>query len=167
MAYAGRWGTAVMVVAATVAVCPTADASFDQYALNGTFIATSNGEWAKTNDVFHDEDSVRGTWTVSSTCVTPSDCAGSVSSDWGWTAPIYMKNGMWYVKRPVPGWMPCPDGTFVDGHQTYRFSPVDPNGSYQRVSNMFVGQDSTEGPSGACGKNLPLEIKMPFKLVRA
>ena len=159
----------LLAVAAAVAVttCPTADASFGEYALNGTFIATSNGEWAKSNEVFHDEDSVRGTWTVSSTCTSASDCSGSASSDWGWTAPIYKTDGTWYVKRSVPAWMRCPDGTFVDGFQIYRFFPAGPDGSYRRVSDVFVGEDRTEGPSGACGKNMPLEIRLPFKLVRA
>ena len=46
-----------VVAVAGLAGSATAAAS-DRWALNGTFTATSNGEWATNNDVFHDEQSV-------------------------------------------------------------------------------------------------------------
>ena len=45
------------LTAATLAAPPAQAAG--KWALNGTYTATSNGEWARTNDVFHDEVSVR------------------------------------------------------------------------------------------------------------
>ena len=104
-----------MVSAAALAAPPAMAAG--KWALNGTFTATSNGEWARTNDVFHDERSVRAIWTISSQCSYPTECTGTVTSDQGWTAPIYQTGGEWYVKHVVPGWMPCPDGSAADGLQ--------------------------------------------------
>lgn len=37
------------------ATAPTAAASGDEWGLNGTYQATSNGDWAKTNDIYHNE----------------------------------------------------------------------------------------------------------------
>lgn len=139
----------------------------DSWGLNGTYTATSNGEWSRSNDVFHDEKSVRALWTISTQCSYPTECTGTVSSDQGWTAPIYQKGGEWYVKHVVPKWMPCPDGSSADGYQVFRFKGMNPDGTVQDpTSNTLVGEDSTTGPSGACGRSLPLFIAMPFKLVR-
>ncbi len=157
---------AVTVLAAGVAAAPAAPAS-DKWALNGTFTATSNGEWARTNDVFHDERSVRAIWTISSQCSYPTECTGTVTSDQGWTAPIYQTGGEWYVKHVVPNWMPCPDGTASDGLQVFRFKAMTPGGDYtDPTSNTLIGDDSTTGRGGACGRGLPLFINMPFKLVK-
>ena len=60
------------VVAAILASeVPAAVASGDQWGLNGTYVATSNGQWAQTNEIYRDEASVRSTWTISTTCSTP------------------------------------------------------------------------------------------------
>lgn len=157
--------TAAAVVVAS-AVAPAAQAS-DKWALNGSFTATSNGEWARTNDYFHDERSVRAVWTISSQCSYPTECTGTVTSDQGWSAPIYQTGGEWYVKHVVADWMPCYDGTAAPGNQVFRFKGMTPDGvSQDRTSNTLIGTDETTGPSGGCGRNLPLFIQMPFKLVR-
>ena len=134
--------------------------------INGSFAATSNGEWARTNDVYHDENSIRSTWTVTSSCSDPLTCSGTVTSDQGWTAPLTFINGTWFVKRDLPGWEPCWDGTAATGHQIYRFYPVNENGYVTPGSGTFAGEDATSGPSGACGWNKQLVIRMPFKLVK-
>ncbi|ORA34494.1 hypothetical protein [Mycobacterium aquaticum] len=158
-------GITVMVAAAAGAPAYAQPGSGD---LNGIFTATSNGDWAKTNDVYRDELSVRSTWHITTTCTAPTECAGHVESDAGWTAPIYRKNTMWYVKRTVPQWESCPDGATAEGVQTFRFYPVDENGQIPpQGSNIFAGEDKTIAPSGACGINQPLAISMPFKLVQA
>ncbi len=149
------------------AVHAAAPAAAAEWALNGTFTATSNGEWARTNDVFHDERSVRAIWTITSQCSYPTECTGTVSSDQGWTAPIYQMSGEWYVKHVVPRWMPCQDGTFADGYQVFRFKRMSADGhNTDPTSNTLLGEDSTTGPAGACGRSLPLFIAMPFKLVK-
>lgn len=155
-----------MLLTATAVTAPPARAA-DTWALNGTYTATSNGEWARTNDVFHDERSVRAIWTISSQCSYPTECTGTVTSDQGWTAPIYQTGGEWYVKHIVPDWIPCPDGTTADGFQVFRFKAMTPGGdNTDPTSNTLVGEDSTTGPGGACGRSLPLFIAMPFKLVK-
>ena len=54
-----------VVIAISVFVAPEAHA--DDMALNGRFLATSNGDWAMTNDVYRDEASVRSIWTIAMT----------------------------------------------------------------------------------------------------
>ena len=108
---------------------PVAGAGPADWALNGTFTATSNGEWARTNDVFHDERSVRAMWTITSQCSYPTECTGTVTSDQGWTAPIYQTGGEWYVKHLIDKWMPCQDGSFGPGLQVFRFKPMTADGS--------------------------------------
>lgn len=128
------------------------------YSVNGTFTAMSDGQWAKTREQFHDEATVVSTWTITSTCSTPYTCTGQVTSDQGWTASAQMISGLWYVSRDLENWMPCPDGSTAPGHQVFRFYRQDPN--------TLVGADKTVGPSGACGKNLPLAIELPFTLTK-
>jgi hypothetical protein len=136
-------------------------------ALNGVFRAQSNGDWAQSNDRYRDEATVIATWTITTTC-TGGHCAGEVHSDQGWTAPIDQTADGWKVKRTVADWETCPDGMTVAGNQLYRFYPV--AGTTGLVddtqSDLFAGQNITQGPGGACGINKPLVISMPFKLSR-
>jgi hypothetical protein len=153
---------ATMVIGG-LGMAPSARA--DGNPINGTYIATSVGEWAKTNEVFHDEATVRSTWTITSSCETAQDCSGQVTSDQGWSARLYTHDGtLWYVRRDVPHWEECPDGTAVTGQQTFTFTPAGPDGLVQQGSSTLAGQDKTIGPSGACGINRWLVVQMPFRL---
>lgn len=146
--------------------CGNANASND-WGLNGTYVATSNGEWAKTNDIYHDEASIRSTWTITTKCSYPTECTGTVATDWGWTAPIYMKSGVWYVKKTVDNWQPCGDGSAGPGLQVFRFYPATSDGAgADSTSTTLMGEDSTTGVSGSCGSSRVVFITMPFKLVK-
>lgn len=159
-------GLTTASLAAGIAIAAPAAAA-DKWSLNGTFTATSNGEWSRTNDRFRDQHSVRAIWTVESQCSYPTECTGTVSSDQGWTAPIYQTGGEWYVKHIVPRWIPCQDGSTADGLQVFRFKAMTPDGANtDPTSNTLVGEDATTGPAGACGVSMPVFITMPFKLVR-
>ena len=148
---------AATVIPGWVASCP-AHASPDSTALNGTYTATSDGNWAQTNYSLHDEPTVTSTWTISSTCSDPMDCTGRVTSDQGWSANLRLVGGdLWVVAHDVPNWEKCEDGSSAPGHQTFKFS----------ADEKLAGWDYTVGPSGACGANKWLTIEMPFKLVRA
>jgi len=156
---------AALTVAGVIASAPAFGTG--SWGLNGTYVATSNGEWAKTNDIFHNEQSLRSTWTISTVCSYPTECSGTVNSDAGWSAPIYQKAGVWYLRRVVPRWEPCQDGTAADGLQLFRFIPATADGaSVDPNSTTLVGEDQTTGVAGACGISLPLFITMPFKLVK-
>lgn len=158
---------AVAALAIAGMLAPAPASATGSWGLNGTYIATSNGEWAKSADVFHNERSLRSTWTVSTVCSYPTECTGTVNSDAGWSAPIYQKAGVWYVRHVVPNWEPCPDGTAGDGMQLFRFIAATPDGaSADPNSNILVGEDQTTGVPGACGVNPALFITMPFKLVK-
>lgn len=164
-AFLASVGMAALGALATGAV---ADADNPGWGLNGTYTATSNGEWARKNEIFYDQASVRGTWTITTRCSYPGECTGTVDSNQGWTAPIYQKSGVWYVKHLIDNWVPCPDGSTAPGFQTFRFKPMTPDGAnFDLTSETLVGEDITTGPSGACGINKPVYINMPFKLAKA
>lgn len=145
---------------------PPANATYDEYAPNGTYSVVSNGEWARMNDRYQDEPSVRSTWTVNTTCTSAITCAGKVTSSLGWTEDIYTGSGMWYVKHYVPEWIPCPDGTRGPGLQVYRFYPATEEGARYDNTNLYVGEDQTTGESGACGRNRSLVLNLPVKITK-
>lgn len=162
--------TTATLVAATafggLCTAPTAGAiTKEDVALNGTFRATSIGDYAQTNDQYKGEPTVYQVWTISSTCDSTLECHGQVTSDQGWTAPLYMTDGeMWKARREVPNWEHCEDGTTFTGIQTFSFFPVNDNGGYQLGSRVLSGKDKTVGPSGACGQNQWLDVAMPLRL---
>ncbi|MBS4727493.1 hypothetical protein MSM1_03685 [Mycobacterium sp. SM1] len=160
-------GTAILVALTVFGASggTPARASKDDIAISGTYRATSIGDWAKTNEQYHDEVTTTSIWTISSSCTTSQDCTGTVISDQGWSAPLTMHDGaMWYVKRDVPNWETCPDGTSYPGRQTFYFYPVNADGLEQAGSPTLAGKDRTVGPSGACGQNTALAVEMPFRL---
>ena len=157
------------VSAAAVIGAPGTDGSAradaNNPALNGRYLATSNGEWAMTNESYHDEATIRSVWTITSSCSTPQDCAGTVTSDEGWTADISFRSGdKWRVDRELPNWEPCADGTAATGLQQFVFWPSDAMGKIDMNSSILSGWQQTTGPSGACGWNKTLDIRTPFKL---
>lgn len=163
-----RIGASVLIWTAAVATLPAAPASASaDGSLNGTYTATSNGEWARTNDVFHNEQNVRAIWTISSQCSYPGECTGTVNSDQGWSTPIYQTGGLWYVKHVVPKWITCWDGSTYDGFQVYHFKGMTSGGDMiDPTADVLIGEDGTTGPSGACGRSYPLFVNMPFKLAK-
>jgi len=159
--------TAAAAMLNAVSTGAVAAADHPDWGLNGTYTATSNGEWARKNEVFYEQESRRSTWTITTQCSYPGECTGTVHSDGGWTAPIYQRSNVWYVKHPVDNWIPCPDGGTAPGLQTFRFKAMTPEGAYaDPASTTLTGEDITTGPSGACGVNKPVYINMPFKLVK-
>jgi hypothetical protein len=145
-----------------------AHADINNPAINGTFLATFNGEWARSQDTYHDEPVIQSVWTISTTCENPVACSGTVISDQGWTAKIVHKPGLWKVIRELPNWETCGDGTSATGRQVITFYPMgsDPAEPINADSTTLAGEDVTTGPSGACGINNELQINTPFKLVK-
>ncbi|BBX18382.1 hypothetical protein CRI77_16795 [Mycolicibacterium duvalii] len=143
---------------------PVAHGVDPELALNGTYAAVSIGEWAKTNEVYIDQRTVRSTWTIVSSCSDPGTCFGHVHSDHGWSAEITLQSNMWSVRREIPDWMPCPGGGAYPGRQLFRFTPAGPAGRRVVGSPVLSGEDVTAGPAGACGVGQPLVIRMPFRL---
>ena len=83
--------SATLMAAALVAgigTTPSARATDGDYAINGTYVATSDGTYATTDYAFHNEATVRSTWTITSKCTTDVHCTGQVTSDQGWSAPL-------------------------------------------------------------------------------
>jgi hypothetical protein len=149
---------AVVTWGACAAPLANADPN-DGVAINGTYTAFSDGQWAKTNDSYHDEASVTQTWTITSTCTTYQDCTGTVTSDQGWSSTnlVYM-SGRWKVSHTVENWEHCQDGTAVPGEQAFTFWRGYPDKS------KITGLDQTIGPSGGCGFNKWLHVTMPLRL---
>lgn len=158
--------SATVAVGIGVGAAPTAWAY--NPSINGTYTATQVGNFARTGTVYHDEDVVRSTWRISTSCSTAQDCSGTVVSDQGWTAPLVMHDGQsWNLKRDIPNWEPCDDGSSFTGREHIFFYPADPEtGEMVLGSAVFAGREHTTGPSGACGTNAPLYIEQPFRLDR-
>lgn len=144
-----------------------ADAALCDPEINGTFTAVSDGQSAKTNQVFHDEATVTSNWTITTSCNASYDCAGQVISSQGWNAPVVCEaSGLWYVRRHLEHWEPCDDGTAAPAEQLLYFSPdLSGSPSFDAVKT-FSGWDRTVGASGGCGHNKPLVIEMPLQLTR-
>lgn len=152
---------AVAVAALLAAVnAQPAKASGDDVALNGTYRVVSDGQWAKTNDSYHDEATVTSIWTITSTCSDFQDCTGRVVSDLGWTAELTYRSEQWRVRRTVPNWQHCDDGTTTPGEQIFEFWRP----AVEQPATKLNGWDDTTGPSGNCGINVPLNITMPLHL---
>lgn len=158
----GLVGVAVLASAA-VAGAGAANAYDHGLPLNGTYAVVSNGDWAQSNDVYHDEVTIRQVWTITSSCENPQSCSGWVASDMGWNADLSWKN-MWLIRRDVPNWQRCPDGTSYPGVQIFRFSPVNDQGQVEIGSSTLAGQDVTTGASGACSVGQPLVITLPLRV---
>jgi hypothetical protein len=139
----------------------------EEVAINGTYRATSIGNWAKINDQYNGEPTTVQTWTLNSTCSSFQNCDGTLKSDEGWTARLYMRDGtLWYARHEIPNWERCEDGTAFTGKQTFSFYPVDPEGTGELKlgSPVMAGKNKTIGPSGACGQNQWLTIDLPLRL---
>src|SRR6478609_2173559 len=169
----GHTIAAVAVAAITVAAslnagAPTAYASNFGNELNGTYRVTTNGEFAKVNEVFKDVPTIVETWTLSSSCVSPIECEGTAASSAGWTARLWYgyPNTYWVVDRDIPDWQFCPDGLVAPGEQRFQFWGFDPISGERdmKITNFMVGRQRTNSPSGSCGRNLPLVIETPLKL---
>ncbi len=155
---------AAVLILASLCGAPAAAADPDDTAVNGVFSAVSDGQWAKTNESYLNEATLTSTWTVTSSCSTYLDCTGTVASDQGWTAPLVYQSGRWRVVRSVEHWEPCPDGTAAPGRQSFTFWPA--RGDAPDRHDRLTGWDETIGPSGACGINRSLNIRLPFQLTR-
>jgi hypothetical protein len=177
----GAAATAI-AVAGSLSMAPGAHAKEYGIELNGTYRATSDGEWAKTNDVFRDERTVIQTWTIATSCASPLSCTGTVTSDQGWAAPIDFKSDFWNVQRVIENWEPCPafydypgariftgaEGTAAPGTQSFSFygRSIGNSGNDANNTDLLAGRERTQAPSGACGINKPLIIELPFRLER-
>jgi hypothetical protein len=159
-------GMSAVSAAIALGLLAVPPAHADDMALNGRFLATSNGDFATTNDVRRAIPSVRSVWIIEMGCVNVVTCSGTVASDIGWTAEITTTNGEYVVKRELPQWQPCADGTgrTVTGHQRYRFFPVGMDGAILPGSRIFGGFDTTTGESGGCSLNDKTEIQMALRL---
>ncbi|MGV0835034.1 Rv2253/PknI dimerization domain-containing protein [Mycolicibacterium thermoresistibile] len=160
-----RTRTGAAIIAATAIVGLTFAAPADanpEWGINGTFAVSSNGDLARVNERYQDQPGERATWTIHTECIGPIECAGTVTSDQGWSAPIYTTNGLWFVKRVVPEWRFCADGQAVEGLRTYKIYPVGFDGHYDAAADEYAGENQTVGASGSCGRNQWPQIRMPF-----
>ncbi|MBB3600412.1 hypothetical protein FHT40_000045 [Mycolicibacterium sp. BK556] len=158
---------AVVLIGIAAISAPSAQGSGSGPALNGRYLVTSNGDWAKTNGVYHNETTVRQIWTITSSCVTSMSCTGHLTSSAGWSGDINYDGTWWVVDRVVENWEPCPDGTAAPGDQKYHFWGVDAFGQTDATNTaLLAGTDTTFGHSGSCGINLPLVIALPLRLQR-
>lgn len=152
---------------ASLAGTPAAHAEDWGVDISGTWSVYSDGEWAKTNEVFIDERSVLETWTVDVDCVSPIECSGTVKSSLGWTGTARLDD-FWYIEHEVPNWMPCPNGTFATGYQKFIMWGWDQSIGRRitRFMDLMAGRNVTKSDSGACGVNNPKVIELPVRAER-
>lgn len=153
--------TLAAAAATTIATATVAQALPCDQPINGTYTVNSDGQWAKTREVFHDEQTITTSWSVRSTCDDVMHCAGTVFSDQGWSSDLRCQSGQWYITHRVENWQRCQDGTTTYGDQSFRFWRA------AEQPETFKGYDRTIAPSGGCGVNLWLTIEMPFTLTRS
>jgi hypothetical protein len=158
--------SAAVAVLGSLGLATPASASNYGVELNGTYRMIMNGDWAKTNEVFMNEQTQVQTWTLSSSCESPIRCSGTVTSDQGWTAPMTNTGDYWLTERVVENWEPCPDGTAVAGTQRFWFWGWDPVASQRstKIVDLLAGRVRTQAESGNCGINKPLVIEVPVRL---
>jgi len=159
-------GAAALTSIGAFGATPSAQAQTFGFEVNGTYSFLSNGEWAKNNEIFHDEPVVRDTWHISSTCTTWIACTGQITSDQGWTAPLKFLADHWVATRDIPDWAPCEAGGAATGHQMFWFYGVDENGQNSRSTDLMAGKDMTHTDSGSCGRNKGLFVDVPMRLER-
>lgn len=161
----GGVAAAAITAIGGVGGAPVAQASGFGVDISGTWEVFSDGEWARTNEVLIDERSVLETWTVSTTCVSPIECTGEVTSSLGWTGTARLSD-FWYIEHEVPNWMPCPNGTWATGYQMFILWGIDPM-TKERITKdveTFAGRNVTKSASGACGVNQPKVIELPVRM---
>jgi hypothetical protein len=158
---------AAIAVLGGLAAAPSAQAQDWGVDISGKWRVYSDGEWARTNQVLIDQQSVLETWTVTTSCVSPIECSGTVTSDRGWTGSARLDD-FWFVEHEVPNWMPCPNGTFATGYQKFQLWGMDPTIERRVTKNIttFAGRNITSSVSGACGVNQPRVIEIPVRMER-
>ncbi|MCH9729460.1 MAG: hypothetical protein K0U84_07260 [Actinomycetia bacterium] len=165
----GPLAATAMAVMATVGAAPAAQATDFGTALNGTFRVKSDGQWARTNGVKIKQETVVETWVVTTSCVSPIECSGVVTSDRGWTGTARLDD-FWFVEHVIPNWIPCSDGSglFYSGLQKFMLWGIDQatEGRTYTDSDFWAGRNVTKGPSGACGVNKPVVIELPVSMVK-
>ena len=166
--------TAIALLTSVGTVSPAQASNFG-IELNGTYSVMSDGEWAKRNagpfgvggaESKYQQETVVETWTITMECVSPIECSGEVRSDRGYTATIRLDD-LWMVDHDVPNWVPCPDGTSAPGHQKFILWGFDPSRNERNYNTQFLaGRNITKSASGACGRNQPVVVEMPVKMVK-
>jgi hypothetical protein len=164
----GAVAATAITMLGSLTAAPSSHASDFGVELNGTWRSMSNGEWAKTNEVYMDELTIIQTLTINSSCVSPIECTGTIKSDQGWTASMRLAFGFWTADRVVPHWLPCPDGSFADVSEKMIFWGVDPSRNERnlKITDLLAGRDIFKGPSGNCGRNQPVGVEYPLRLER-
>lgn len=73
-------------------------------------------------------------WRIASTC-GPAGCAGTVSSNAGWTSPMTLSNGVWYFSVTKPDGFICADGSFQPAVISMEVDPATLRGILSADSN--------------------------------
>ncbi|KQY08321.1 hypothetical protein ASD37_10450 [Mycobacterium sp. Root135] len=117
---------AITAVAAGLAAPALADPPL----LNGTY---SGGD-------------VLNLWTIATTCGA-TGCAGSVSSNQGWTVPATLLDGKWNFKITKPDGAICADGSYAPAYISLTLDPATLAGTITTDSNYDCpGGTITQAP---------------------
>ena len=66
---------------------------------------------------------------------------GQVVSDEGWSAPLRMFDGLnWYLKREIPNWETCPDGSSFPATDYIMFYPANPETGENTLGSSLLSR---------------------------
>ena len=158
------------LMAAALARCryrPSAQASPANFAINGTYAATSDGSYATTNYAFHNESTIKAhglspRHALPMRLHRPGEQRPGMertATHAGGTSGT--SNGICRTGKRAP------TGAIVYRAPDIEFSAANADGVTQIGSPYLEGKDKTVGPRYACGTywyGKPLTIVLPFRL---
>ena len=100
---------AAFAMAAAAALMLAGSAQAEPPLLNGSYSGAEG-----------DPESV---WAITSSCA-PAGCAGTVSSNQGWTSPMTLAAGIWNFSVTKPDGFICPDGSYAPAVVHMTIDPV-------------------------------------------
>ena len=100
-----------MAVFGSLGAAPPAHASNYGVELNGTWRVMSNGDWARTNQVFMIEKTIDRDLDHLLELCQPHRMHGHGEKRPGLDRADQLVKVYWILDRDIPNWAPCPDGT--------------------------------------------------------
>lgn len=89
-------------------------------------------------------------WTIATSC-GPTGCAGTVTSNQGWSTPTTLTDGRWVFTVTKPGGLTCDDGHYEPAVVSMSVDPVTLSG--------VVSSDSNFGCAGGIVTQSPFQLQ--------
>lgn len=127
---------AAMAAPAIAAMALAGGAAADPPLLNGTYNSADGDPY--------------NVWTIATSC-GPTGCAGTVTSNQGWSTPTTLTDGRWVFTVTKPGGLTCDDGHYEPAVVSMSVDPVSLSG--------VVSSDSNFGCAGGIVTQSPFQLQ--------